>query len=201
MSKAPNDVEAKKCVTPEFRVSFPAVFEPKLFEGQKEAKYSVTMLFDKKTDLTALKKIARAAGTEKWGADQKKWPKFRYAAFRDGDAEKPDTVGYENTIFCTAKSKVQPGLVDGRRQAILSQQDFYAGCYARAEIIAYAYDQAGNKGIGFALQNIQKLRDGERLSGRKEAADVFDEVADASESEESYNTEATDDNAGDSLGF
>ncbi len=33
-----------KILTPEFRVSFPAVFEPSGMEGQ-EKKYSVTMLF------------------------------------------------------------------------------------------------------------------------------------------------------------
>jgi hypothetical protein len=71
----------------------------------------------------------------------------------------------------------------------LNERDFYAGCFARAEIIAYAYDQAGNKGIGLSLQNVQKLRDGDRLGGRKDAADVFDAVGDASDSEESYGTD------------
>ncbi len=185
MSKA--DLESKKVVTPTFRVSFPYIFKPSAFKDQ-EPKYSLTMLFDKKTDLSPLKKIMKAAAVEKWGIDQKKWPKFKHPVFRDGDADKPDTQGYENTIFTTAKSKTQPGLVDQRLQPILNERDFYAGCFARAEIIAYAYDQAGNKGIGFSLQNIQKTAEGDRLGGRKDAADVFEAVEDTSEDEESYNS-------------
>jgi hypothetical protein len=199
MSKAKIDIELVKCVTPEFRVSFPAVFEPKAFEGQ-EAKYSVTMLFDKGTDLAAVKKIVRNAAADAWGADPKKWPKFKHPVFRDGDKDKPDVAGYENTIFSVAKSKTQPGLVDQQRQAILNPRDFYAGCYARAEIIAYSYDKAGNKGIGLSLQNIQKLRDGERLGGRKNAEDVFDSVDDLADEESSYGGD--DDQAADSgMGF
>jgi hypothetical protein len=109
MAKAKMDIELKKCLTPEFRVSFPAVFQPKAFQGQ-DPKYSVTMLFDKATDLAPLKKIVRAAASETWGPDPKKWPKFKHPVFRDGDADKPDVAGYENTIFAVAKSKIQPGL-------------------------------------------------------------------------------------------
>lgn len=199
MSEAKMSIESKKCITPEFRVSFPAVFKPKAFEGQ-EAKFGVTMIFPKKTDLNSLKKIARNAATEKWGPDAKKWPKFKYPTFRDGDEEKGDDPSYADSIFCTAKSKLQPGLVDSKRQAILNERDFYAGCFARAEIIAYAYDTAGNRGIGFSLQNIQKTRDGDRLSGRKDAEDVFDEVEDASDDASSYG-EAEDEGADASLGF
>lgn len=190
------DIELKKCVTPEFRVSFPALFKPKVFKGQEasEAKFGITMLFNKKQDLTALKKAALAAGTEKWGADRSKWPKFRYPTFRDGDDEKGDTEGYENTIFVSAKSKNQPGIVGPNLQPILNERDIYAGCFARAEVIAYAYDQAGNKGIGFSLQNVQKLREGDPLSGRKDASDVFDAVEDLSDDAGTYES-------GDSLGF
>ena len=182
-----NSIALKKTVTPEFRVSFPQVFEAKSFQGNP-AKFSIVMLFDKKTDLTALKKIALYVATEKWGAKEK-WPKGLKMPFRDGD-EKADTLGYEGCIFVTATSKLKPGLVGPSLEPILNQADFYAGCYARAEIIAFAYDTAGNRGVSFSLQNIQKLRDGESLSGRKAAASVFDAVADTSESAESYGEEA-----------
>ncbi len=198
MSKGKVDIAAQKCVTPEFRVSFPYVFKPTSFKNQ-EPKFSVTMLFDKDTDLTGVKKIVRAAAAAEFGADPKKWPKFKHPVFRDGDSEKPDVAGYENTIFAVAKNKTQPGLVDPRRQPILNERDFYAGCYARAEIIAYAYDNEFGKGIGLSLQNIQKLRDGEKLGGRKNAEDVFDEVADLGDDESSYAGEEQEEASG--LGF
>jgi hypothetical protein len=71
---------------------------------------------------------------------------------------------------------MQPGLVDASLQRIISEQDFYSGCYARATITAYGYDKAGNVGVAFGLQNVQKLRDGEAFSGRTAAENDFDAV-------------------------
>lgn len=207
MAKDKMDLALKKCITHAFRVSFPAIFTPKAFQDQAE-KYSCVMLFDKNTDLSkaptdkagkpigiSIKQAAFNAATEKWG-DKTKWPKNLRLPFRDGD-EREDTPGYKNTIFVTATSKTQPGLVNQRREAILSEQEFYAGCYARAELIAFAYDKSGNKGVSFSLQNVQKLRDGDKFSGRKNAEDVFEAIEDSSEDASSYESDAGQD----SLGF
>lgn len=198
-------IDKKKCVTHEFRVSFPAVFQPKSFQNQ-EAKYSVVMLFPKNVDLAkpangqknSLKHAAFNAAAEKWGADKAKWPKNLRMPFRDGD-EKADTQGYEGHVFVSASSKIQPGLVDQSLRPMLNERDFYAGCYARAEVIAFAYDQMGNRGVGFSLQNIQKLRDGDPFSGRKDPSTVFDAVEDSSEDQDSY--EGGEDSTEDGLGF
>lgn len=192
MANQKMDIEKKKCVTHKFRVSFPAVFKAKAFEDQ-DAKYSVVMLFDKDVDLgtpadgqkISMKKAVFNAKVEKWGPDKSKWPKKIRSPFRDGE-ERSDTDGYENCIFVTASSKTQPGLVNRQLKPILDEEEFYAGCYARAEIIAFAYDTKGNKGVGFALQNIQKLEDGEPFSGRKDASEVFDAVESDSDDEENY---------------
>lgn len=191
------DIALKKCMTPEFRVSFPAVFKPKAFKDQ-EAKYSLVMLFDKKTDLKELKRAATNAMLEKWpeAKDPERRKKLKLKMpFRDGD-EKEDTQGYKGTIFVSASSKTKPGLVNQRREAIITEEvgvdGFYAGCFARSTLIAFAYDQMGNKGVSFSLQNVQKLRDGDSLSGRKKAEDEFDEVQDSSNDPASY--------AGDDLG-
>lgn len=178
------EIEKKKCMTPKFRVSYPSVFEAKSYEDGP-AKYSVVMLFDKKTDLKELKRAAHNAAIEKFGAKDK-WPKNFRMPFRDGDEDRADTPGYENSIFITASSKQRPGVVDQQRNQLISDEDFYAGCYARATLIAFAYDTKGNKGVSFSLQNVQKLADGEKFSGRKSAEDEFDSVEDSSNSEESY---------------
>jgi hypothetical protein len=191
------DIEKKKCLTPEFRVSYPAVFKAKSFDEQ-EAKFGLTMLFSKKTDLTALKKAAFSAKVEKWGADKTKWPKKLRSPFRDG-AEREGTDGYgENVIFVAATSKTKPGLIDGKKNRLSTDEEFYAGCYARAELLAYAYDTKGNKGVAFGLKNIQKLRDGDPFSGARPAEEVFDEVEDESEDEDNYDDSGEDDEDGDS---
>ncbi len=195
-------VQKKKVLTHEFRVSFPAMFTPKAFE-QQEPKYSLVMLFDKKINLKkpATNKAGQPLSVSMWDAAQnainEKWPdpktrpKNLRMPFRDG-AERSDTPGYDNCVFITASNKNQPGLVNQSRQPILNERDFYAGCYARAELIAFAYDKAGNRGVSFSLQNVQKLRDGEPFSGRKAAEDVFDAVEDGSDNEENYGSSDSD---------
>jgi Protein of unknown function (DUF2815) len=185
-------IEDKKVMTPEFRISYPNLHEAKSFQGA-EAKFGMTMLFDKRSNLDALKKAAQNAAAEKWGFDSKKWPKNLKWPFRDGDKERPDTKGYKNTIFVSASSKQKPGLVDQKRERIEKDDErFGAGVYCRAVLIAFAYDTAGNRGVSFSLQNVQLLRDAERFTGRKNPEDEFDEVEDASEKTENYAEETTE---------
>lgn len=178
-------IDQRKCLTPEFRASFPAIFKAKAFKDQ-EPKFSVTMLFDKKTDLSVLKKAARFACEEKWGSDKNKWPKNLRMPFRDG-AEKSDLEGYADCIMVNSNSKNRPGVVNQKLDPIMEDDNqFYAGCYARASVIAFAYDQMGNRGVSFSLQNVQKLRDGEPFSGRRKAEDEFSKVDDGSDNADNY---------------
>lgn len=167
-------------VTPKFRLSFPNLNRPKSFEGQ-EPKYSVVMLFSKKEDLAELKKMAAAARDAKW-PDAKKRPSNLKNPFRDGDVERTDTDGYAGHIFITASSKMKPGVVDKNCQPIMDiENECYAGCYCKARLTCYAYDKAGNKGVAFGLQHVQKVADGEPFNGRmraEEAFEVIEETAD-----------------------
>lgn len=54
----------------------------------------------------------------------------------------------------------------------------YSGCYARVSINFYAFNSNGNKGIACGLGNIQKIRDGEMLGARTNAADDFTSLED-----------------------
>ena len=168
-------VAGSQLTTPEFRVSFPSVFVARAAVEGQEPKFSVTMLFAKTTDLTPLKIAAKAAIISKWGEDQAKWPKNLRLPFRDGSEKEYD--GYEGTTFCTASSKMRPGLVDHALQPIIEPSEFYGGCYARATISMFAYDVSGNRGVGIGLRNIQKIRDGEPFSGRNKAEKDFDAIA------------------------
>lgn len=173
---APKDAKKKNAqvVTPEFRVSFPAVFQARAAVEGQEPKFSVVMLFDKKTDLTILKQAVANAIIEKWGAEKTKWPKNLRLPFRDGSEK--DYSGYENTTFVTASSKQRPGLVDQALQDIIDPTEFYGGVYARATVAAFAYDVSGNKGVSFGLRNLQKTRDGEAFSGKNAANKDFDAI-------------------------
>lgn len=185
----------RKVTTPEFRCSFLYAFkpqEPMATAADKTPKYGVTMLFDEAARKTEAFKnmvaLAVAAAKEKFGdkiePDGKGWFQMKGSEkplknpFRKG-AEKPELEGYEGMVFSACTSKLQPGIVDGKLQRILKEDEFVSGHYARATITAYGYDKAGNVGVAFGLQNIQKTRDGKAFSGRTAAENDFDQVDDA----------------------
>lgn len=164
-------------LTPKFRVSFPFVFRPqKPFAGStSEPKFSVVMLFEAGADLTLLKNAAAEAVMAKWGADNTKWPTNLRTPFRDQGEKKYE--GYvAGSIFVTATSKQKPGLVDLNVQPIIDESQFYAGCWAIAAIRAFVYDTAGNNGVSFGLQHIQKQADGDPLGGRTKPEEHFEPV-------------------------
>jgi len=176
-------------LTPEFRVSFPKVFKAERNDLNGKDEYSVVALFPKGADLSAMKAAAKAACEKKWGSDPKKWPKNMRAPFRDQvDRAKTDDddneylpAGYEaGAFYVNLKSIKRPGLVDAKVQDIIDESDFYGGCYARAQVNAFAYEQKGNAGVSFGLNHIQKLKDGESFgAAKRNASDVFESVGDS----------------------
>lgn len=174
-------------LTPEFRVSYPKVFKAERNDLNGKDEFSLVALFPKGADLSKLKAAAKSACEKKWGTDPKKWPKNLRDPFRkqddrekeddDGNAYLPD--GYERGAFyLNLKSQKRPGLVDAKVQDIIDESDFYGGCYARAQINAFAYEQKGNAGVSFGLNHVQKLRDGDSFgSAVRNASDVFEAVA------------------------
>lgn len=189
------ELKATEVVTPKFRVSFPEVFEAKSFQDQP-AKFSIQMLFDKKTDLAAIKKAMAAAVKEHYGDNAP--PKGLTSPLKDGDEK--DLDGYAGTLVVSASSKFKPDVVDQKGEPILAQTDFYAGCYARAFITAYVYEVKDpknpktilKKGIGFYLGHVQKLADGEPFTKRTKSDDVFDAVEDASSDAANYASDDMD---------
>lgn len=175
----------KKVSTPIFRVSFPSVFEASSYEGGAP-KFSVCAVFtpalftpNDKLLWEAMKALADEVSVEKFKKKLAQLPANFKKPFRDGE-EKADLEGFgEGKVFCNLSSKMRPGIIDRDRTIITNPEDFYPGCYARATITAYAYDNVG-KGVAFGLQNLQKIKDGDRLDSRTDAADDFsDDVDDA----------------------
>lgn len=170
-----------KAFTPPFRVSFPSVFRPSSYEGG-EPKYSVVMLFYPAQFTEAHKKLwagmatmADAVSREKFKIALKDLPANFRKPVRDG-MEKAHLDGYgQGCKFATASSKQKPGLVDKDLQKLIAEEDFYAGCWARASIGAFAYNNKG-KGVAFGLFNIQKLADDDSFSGRQDATEDFGEA-------------------------
>lgn len=162
-----------RIITPPFRASYANIVKPRRTPSG-DMKYQISMIFPKGTDLTAMKTAAKEAAQEKWGPDASKWPKNLRLPFRDG-AERQEEA-YKNAIFVGASADRKPGIVDQNKQEIIDEDEIYSGMWARASVTAFAYDNSGNKGISFGLNNVQKLKDGERLDGRRSAEDDFKDV-------------------------
>lgn len=165
-----------KVVTGKVRLSYAHLFKPVAITEGQEPKYSVCLLIpksDKKT-LGKIKKAIEAAkkqGMNLWGG---KIPANLKMPLRDGDEERPDQPEYAGHYFVNANSKMKPGIVDRQLNEIIDSTEVYSGCYARASINFFPYNQAGNKGIACGLNNIQKLEDGDYLGGRSRPEDDFE---------------------------
>ena len=110
------------------------------------------------------KAIVAAAeeGKAKFGG---KVPKQYKSPLRDGDIDREDDEPFADSMFVSANSTTKPGIVDENLDPILDKEEFYSGCFGRASVNFYAFNVSGNKGIACGLNNLQKLEDGERLSG------------------------------------
>lgn len=153
-------------------MSYAHVFEPHSMDGNSEPKYSVVLLIPKSDKKTLAKidmaiKAAIEEGKSKWGG---KIPANLKKPLRDGDEERPDNPEYEGCMFLSANSLRRPGIVDADLNEILDKDEFYSGCYGRASLNFYAYAVSGSKGVAAGLNNLQKLEDGERLSGNPTSA-------------------------------
>lgn len=162
--------------TGEVRFSYAHVFKASSMNADgSNPKFSVSILIPKE-DKATLDKIEKAvqaaivAGKDKVGD---KLPKnFKYP-LRDGDEEREDDPVYAGMMFLNASSTQKPTIFDESLEQITDDEDFYSGCYGRAILNFYAFNNSGNKGVAAGLQGLQKLKDGERLSGGGVTADDF----------------------------
>lgn len=196
--------------TPIFRVGFPNLFEPTAFknkdgtEGKK--KYNVVAIFTpgeykgkEKERWDALVKALDDATREKFGMSWKEAkkhvvdgeivegvPNFKEGLY-NGKKKTQDGFG-EGTYYATLSTEYPPGVVQyngvGKKSTTISEEEgntnlIYPGCYARATVGPYAYDSV-SKGAAIGLNNFQKVKDGERLDGRGDAADDFEDDIDSS---------------------
>ena len=161
------------------RLCYPHVWEPYARDGEKQ-KYSCCAVFPK-TDLETVEKVKNATeaayreGEAKLKGSGKSVPPITAirVPLRDGDLERPDDPAFAGMWFINAKSDHAPGIVDMNCEPILDRDEVYPGCYCRISLSFYAYNFNGNRGIACGLNNLQKVRDGERLGSHSSAADDF----------------------------
>nr|WP_068432511.1 ssDNA-binding protein [Magnetospirillum sp. XM-1]CUW38821.1 protein of unknown function\ len=193
MSK-PSNAKDTTFKTPRARLSYPHLVEAVANDDGVEW-YSCVLIFDPEAQKTAefqaikeaIKTVAQEDWTKKFGGEK---PEGYRMLIRSAESKMKggeyDPAVPKGSVFIQVKTKTRPSVVsskkgpDGRPLKIDDANvadEMYAGCYVRATLsYPYAYEVKGNKGIGMFLNNMQKLGEGERLGGRKDARDDFDPV-------------------------
>lgn len=166
---------------------------PKGSQPGAEAKYSSSFVFAK--EHPAVKQIAEAVvavAKAKWGEELVddgaggKQPKYQVVLrtlkasdrlpVHDGDAK--ESEGYRGNLYMNASNKLRPLVIDELKQPVdAASGKIYSGCFVNAVVEIWAMDNAFGKRVNASLLGVQKLRDGDRLSGGSVAsADDFQPV-------------------------
>lgn len=163
------------------RFSYVHLIEPYTENPEKnEPKYSAMLLIPK-DHIDTINKIQQA---QKFVFDRdgaKVLPGFKFEQIkkilRDGDDPiatggimKPEAL--RGNYFLNASNKRQPQIVGTQRDAQgnlkpldLNEEEIYSGMYGRVGLTFFCYNTQNNRGVSAALENVQKVKDGERLSG------------------------------------
>lgn len=180
------ELRATEVIVP-CRLSYAHIWSPALNKDGTPGKYNTSILIPK-DDKTTIGKIEKAVKAAINGGKSKLANKQGNVVMsglklplRDADAEEIADDAYHGMMFFNASSKRKPQIVDRRKEKIEDEDEVYSGCYCNVSINFYAFNRDGNKGIAAGLNNIQKVKDGERLSGGSSADEDFDALEEESE--------------------
>lgn len=149
----------------------------KAMEEGKPDQYSLTLIYE--MDNPKLEKVREAI----YAVAEAKWGSKARAMLDKGQLKSPlrdDKPGedFEGKLALTARGTEKPQVVDADAEPLMDANDFYSGCRARMDVYFFAYEKKGNKGVSAILNNVQKLGDGERKSGRRSAQAAFADLPD-----------------------
>lgn len=175
--------KATEVVLTNVRLSYVHIMKPYAKDPAMEPKYSTTILLPK-TDTAGKAKIDAAITAAKQLGASDKWggvvPPIIPDPIHDGDGVKQDGTLYGPEckgmwVFTASSGQESPiEVVDRMNNKILDSTQIYSGIIANVFVQFFPYAYQGKKGIGCGLGPVQKVADGERLSGgAPSAASVF----------------------------
>lgn len=183
--------EGTKVITSELTLSYPNLLVARQGKGNQKAKFSAALVaFPEQQStpagqafLAAAKAAVLVAAEARWGA--KATEMFRTKQLKSPFRDDAEAKGYPvGSIFLNVRTEQKPACVFAHaapgetKPQRMTDEDvkthLYPGAKVRASLVAFAYDTDGNRGVSFALNNLQKVGDGERIDGRRAAEDEFD---------------------------
>lgn len=162
------------------RLTFVSVWQKAPGVDGGKPKYQTQCLIGKK-DKDKIKQVTRAVNEaiEVGKADKWKGKVPRKAdldeILRDGDEK--DWNGYAGHFYLSAKSDAKPGIVynDKEKTPITDEEEIYSGVWAYLSLNIYPHDVQGG-GLAVGLNNIMKVKDGEKFAGGSSAEEDFSNV-------------------------
>lgn len=170
---------ATKIMLKNVRLSYANLFEPRENKNG-ELRYSVSLLIPKDhPQVDALQAAIKAEGEGKFGAKWVSMAKKNYPMHdADEDGRADDDPVYEGMYYINCSSKRKPQVVDRQVQPILDDSEIWSGCWANVSIAVFPFEVPENKGVSFGLNNVQKVKEGERLGGAPNADEEFEAMDD-----------------------
>jgi hypothetical protein len=157
-----------------------------VFEGREDdngvMKFSTSILLDKEdSQVEKINEICDKLLAAKFG-NKAKFGKVYHHPLRDGDEERPDDAAYAGKMFFNASAKRQPGVVDQNLRPVIDDEVAYSGCTFNFSVNFYSFeakDKHGkvlNKGVAAGLNNMQLVKQGDRLDGRAKPEEEFEVI-------------------------
>lgn len=163
------------------RASFVFIAAQRVDENGQPKKYSMKVLIPKSDTASvttvdaAIQQAFQQGLAEKWNNAT---PPGMTVAYYDGDApgRRPEEAGH---MVLSTSSLRKPGVYNEQVQPVIDPEFIYSGCWVNVQLNAYPFKKAGNTGISFGLNMVQKARDGEPLGTQVDPNSVFQPVGGA----------------------
>ena len=164
-------MDIRPIITPIGRAAFVYVYRPDRFNDKDT--FKLTLILDRKADLSEIYAIVNEAIQGKWGSNTP--TNLQCNIVQDGDtatcSRKDQTLRrdrypvFAGSIFLELKTNSRPGVVDAQGIPLPKEGEFKAGDYCRCQIVAIPWENSGNYGVSLYLNHVQKTSDGEALGG------------------------------------
>ncbi len=187
------------------RLAFPALANPRDYQGDKRYRYQATVIFEKDSEaykraVKAIKEAAKAKWGDRADAQIKRLSRLEKIALINGDT-KAKYEGFEGNwaVQAAVKESTPPAMKNPLARDVPREQAeavFYPGCVVNLHVEFYAQDSQFGERINASLRGIQFVADADSFGGATIAsADEF-EVIEGAEDIDDFGDDDDDDDDG-----
>lgn len=165
-------LESGNLLTPKGRMLYPHLFKPNLPQNEKDpekARYQVTLLIPKGSDIAALRAAVEEVIDENVPAKARSTTKLKLPFLKTEDQPRFAELAEDYPLMLRLNAKYKPDVRTPRNDRSVTEaeeaDEVYGGRWARVSCRPFFYDTNGNKGVSFGLQNVQLLDHDDPLAG------------------------------------